>query len=267
MAQHQHINASGFPLQLALAQAVRDELQDWKVIYQEHAWKTADESGFIDLVIEWELPIWVMNIECKRVRDTEWTFLRNCKETHNPRRTKLWISYFASQGERSHFAWRDISMDPRCMESNMCVVPGQDGKSAPMLERIANTVVSSTEALAVEEAGLLKGAYEGLRMYMNVIVTTAKLSVCNIDLAKISLTTGEIDPNSEIISVPWVRFQKQVGATLQQTTPQIIQISTLSDISRLRESTVFVVNADHFVEFVTQCSYDNYSVDNLRKSF
>lgn len=259
MTQHQHINASGFPLQLAVAKAVQDELGEWKILYQEHAWRSTDSAGFIDLAIEWTYSTWVMNIECKRVKDTEWIFLRDSAATKSRKHAKLWITNFSSKGNCSHFNWTEVAMDPHSVESNMCVVPGQDSKATPMLERIANSVVISTEALASAEAKLLSNSYSGIRMYQNVIVTTAKLCVCDVDLKKISLSTGEIDPGSPVTEVPYVRFRKQVGAKASKNREEM-EIYALQAYSESQESTVFIVNADHFVDFVKRCSVDDTSL-------
>jgi hypothetical protein len=64
MTLQAHVNNSGFPLQIAIAQQILASNSGWQVLYQEHYWKTDIEDGFIDLVIENSQQCCVMNIEC-----------------------------------------------------------------------------------------------------------------------------------------------------------------------------------------------------------
>jgi hypothetical protein len=89
------------------------------------------------------------------------------------------------------FDWIDITPNPKCPECEFCVVPGQDNKSAPMLERTASSLISSTEAFVHEESSLFPKVFDK-RFYFNVIVTTAKLNVCTFDPASISLRDGTL---------------------------------------------------------------------------
>ena len=56
MDNSKHINLSGFPLQIGLANSINSSSQDhgWSVLHQEHGWshEITHESGFIDLVVE-----------------------------------------------------------------------------------------------------------------------------------------------------------------------------------------------------------------------
>jgi hypothetical protein len=162
MALKSHVNNSGFPLQLAIVNQVRTEAPDWKVLYEEHEWSSATGSGFLDIVIEDTYKTWLMNIECKRVRDTTWIFLIDHREPTTKRIAKLWVSHRDMGGELDFFDWVDIPMAPASAQSAFCVVPGQDSKAKPMLERTAAEVVHSTEALAIEESKILTDRYSGL---------------------------------------------------------------------------------------------------------
>lgn len=256
MSLNQQVNASGFPLQIAVGRVVTEELPEWSILYEEHAWSNENYSGFIDLAIEWKHRTWVMNIECKRVRDAEWIFLKDKKAPALRRHAKFWVSYYSGNGTFTQFDWADIAMNPACPESNMCVVPGQDQKASPMLERVSGGLVMSTEALAREEASLLKERYHGLRMYQNVIVTTAKLKVCEIDLATIDIISGEIDQSASFTEVPFVRFRKQLGTVSRK---QNVSCGTyeLRGVAKQYEDTVFVVNSGNFAEFIMACEVDD----------
>lgn len=250
MSLHQHVNASGFPLQLAVSSAVRSAGLGWNVLYEEHAWKLEEESGFTDLVLEDQYKTWLMNLECKRVRDSEWIFLKQSGTTPTRRHSKLWVSHRSAKN--TFFDWTDVPMDPPSVESQFCVVPGQDSKARPMLERVAASVVQSTEALAHEELETLASTSSDLRIYQNVIVTTAALKVCEVDVSKVDLANGEIDEATAFSDVPYLRFRKQLGAS-DSTVRAATDSHTLSQQKKERESTVFVVNAARFIDFLEAC--------------
>ena len=65
-AQLDVVNRSGYPLQIALAEAVRSDYEThyWKVLYEEHAWRSSEGEGFIDLVLEQDNLQAVLVIEC-----------------------------------------------------------------------------------------------------------------------------------------------------------------------------------------------------------
>ena len=69
-----HVNASGFPLQIAASAAVDRSTNMIGLLthYAEHAWlnKENGERGFIDLVVENQPRIQFFVVECKRVKDT-----------------------------------------------------------------------------------------------------------------------------------------------------------------------------------------------------
>lgn len=215
----QAVNQSGFPLQIAAAHLVRATSKEhkWSVLYSEHAWKnenkdvddgSKDESGFIDLVLERTTHDLVLIVECKRVLEAEWVFLISKDELKERRIVKSWTTIYTKSLEPYEYAeWRDRAIDPRSYQSGYCVVHGQDPKSVPMLERIGALLVESTEGFAAEELSLNK-AKNRVRIYFNVVLTTAKLIVCELDPEKISISDGKIkDP--KYFEVPYIRFRKQ----------------------------------------------------------
>jgi hypothetical protein len=248
----QHVNNSGFPLQLAIAHRVKKGSTGWSILYEEHEWRRTDSSGFIDLVLEDQFKTWVMNVECKRVRNSTWVFLTDKSGPKTRQVAKLWVTRKARDNQLQTFDWVDIPMDPACPQSAFCVVPGQDARSRPMLEKTASTVVLSTEALAKEEAIILSPRYSDLRIYQNVIVTTATLKMCEVDIEQIDVATGEISNKSEFIDVPFVRFRKQLGSTIEETEGSVHSQDVRRVITQ-KESTIFVVNSERFEEFLTVC--------------
>lgn len=252
MDKNTHINRSGFPLQIGLAHAIDSSQNEhgWRVLHQEHGWKNSHtgESGFIDLVVENQYRTVVLNIECKRPQEATWQFLLPAPNDRHRRHCKFWATNGNNNG-LTHFDWVDLTIEPTSYESGFCVIAGQDAKSRPMLERIASTVVKSTEALAQEEAELLeKQKVEHLRIYINVIVTTAKLEVCKFDPVQIDLETGTIT-EAEYEDVPYVRFRKQLTAH-SKPLEALEWNEGLRSIINARENTVLVVQSTKIVQLL-----------------
>lgn len=260
MSLHKHVNNSGFPLQLAISNLIKQKICDWEVLYEEHAWSRETDNGFIDLVIEDQHKTWLMNIECKRVRDSQWIFLKDKSSKPTRRHAKLWVTSKDASENINNFGWVDIPMDPSSVQSSYCVVAGQDAKARPMLERIAADVVTSTEALALQESKGLSTYYSQLRIYQNVIVTTAELHVCETDVNNINITTGELGDDAKFTQVPYVRFRKQVGSIDANLKPAI-DVRGLHKQIINKESTIFIVNSAHFEEFLNACELP----DNIAK--
>ena len=257
------VNQSGFPLQIGLTALIQNTTNEhgWKVSFVEHSWKSEldNDSGFIDIVIENKYSTSFMLIECKRVLDSSWIFLVP-KSKANPRRhAKAWVNSFAGNCFK-HFCWADLSLDPVSYESEYCVVPGQDPKSKPMLERVAADVVSATEALALEQKDYQAQLKDPLRMYFSVIVTTAKLQVCAFESEKVSLVDGKV-ADAEFTEVPFVRFRKQLS-----TRPASVQLNFVDDFNgfvRAKEHTVFVVNAESLPNFLAEFEVDNKALSRI----
>lgn len=244
------VNSSGFPLQIGLVHHIASKFiyGDWKVILSEHPWKlpSASDNGFIDLVVEDKNRTQIMVVECKRVRDTEWVFLVPKGNPNLRSHANNWFTLIQS-GNTKRFFWTDLSSSPPSYQSEYCIVHGQDPKSKPMLERIASELIDSTEALAFEEHSIHKDDTEFLRIYFNVIVTTAELKICKFEPSDIDVSTGEIS-NTKFEIVPWMRFVKSF--TSRPVTSSTA--NTISESAKANERTVFVVNADKFVEFLSE---------------
>ena len=254
MDKNTHINRSGFPLQIGLAHAIDSSQQEhgWRVLHQEHGWKHAHtgESGFIDLVVENQYRTVVLNIECKRPQESTWQFLLPAPNDKHGSHCKFWATNGNNTG-LSYFDWVDSTIEPTSYESSFCVVAGQDAKSRPMLERIAATVIESTEALAQEEAEVLKKQkVEYLRIYINVIVTTAKLEVCKFDPSHIDLETGTIT-DAEYEDVPYIRFRKQLSV-LSKPLEVLEWNEALRTITKARENTALVVQATNVIQLLKE---------------
>lgn len=238
------VNSSGFPLQLGVDYQIETSFKShgWRVLSREHPWQAPLDGGggFIDLVIRDKHDVGVMIIECKRVRDSEWCFLvlpKNMERHH----ARFWLSNFGDQPAYSY--WTDGTVFPVSPMAEFCVVPGQDSKSKPMLERVANEVMSATEAFANEEWGLKCAPFR--RAYFSVIVTTAKIMVCPVDPTRISLDSGELS-SGDFRPVPFVRFSKSLTTFL----PEGASFNDIRQAAKAKERTVFVVSSSSLMDLL-----------------
>ncbi len=252
-----HINSSGFPLQIGLGHAIDagGHEHGWHVLHTEHGWLNQEtgESGFIDLVVENSAGTIVLNVECKRPRDATWLFLLPEPDSGIQVGAKYWATSLSGDGV-GYFDWLDAQLVPASYESGFCVVAGQDSNSRPMLERIAAQVVESTEALAREEKPLLRQCgYPRVRTYVNVIVTTATLEACRFDAYAVSLDAGKIDA-VENEEVEFIRFRKQLSP--RPRLPEDLAKWGFGRLAKAKENTVFVVQAKDFIAFMKQIQLD-----------
>jgi hypothetical protein len=257
------VNQSGFPLQVGLTDLIQKSTDQhgWKVRFTEHSWKNDldKESGFIDIVIEDRHCTSIMLIECKRVLDSSWIFIVPKSKLMPRRHVKAWVTRFVGK-EFKHIFWADLSLSPSSFETEFCVVPGQDSKSKPMLERVAADIVSATEALALAERDCQAQLKDSLKMYFSVIVTTAKLQVCSFEPGKVSLSDGKV-AETEFVEVPYIRFRKQLST--RPTLIPLYSVRGFHELVRAKEHTVFVVNAQALTEFLTDFEVDESALRNF----
>lgn len=256
------VNQSGFPLQIGIQTLVTRTVSQhgWRVLYQEHSWinRTDGSSGFLDLVLEDRHKTSVLLVECKRVLETVWTFLLPGPRITSRRHAKAWVTYHNAKFK--WFDWFDLALDPQAPESAFCVVPGQDSRARPMLERIGAELVSATEGVAEEERLLQSKHPDSLRMYFSIIVTTAKLSVCVFDGDTVSLADGTLS-DAQFHEAPYVRFRKQLSTRV----PNIDQADGDSTrlLAKAKEHTVFVVNSEHLLSFLSGFEVDDGTIRQL----
>ena len=152
------------------------------------------------------------------------------------------------------FEWLDLTLEPSTPQSQFCVVPGTDNRSQSLIERASAELVSATEALALEDNSLTLNDRDDLKIYFNVIVTTAKLQVCRFDPAAISLVDGTI-ADAEFEEVPYVRFRKQLNPVYE--IPEVYAVAGSIDVARVKENTVFVVNSEYISNFLEDFEIDD----------
>jgi hypothetical protein len=242
------VNASGFLFQLKVEQLISETSEDHgkSILAREHKWVDSSDGneGFIDLITSAGTNGKII-IECKRVRDADWVFLvpYDAKETKNTRVPWSRRISDAHQG----VAWDDFGFKPESLEAEFCVIRGQGEKQTPMLERLSGILVASVESLANEELNYERSiGHAGLRFYFPVIVTTATLQVCRFQAADIDLKSGDLK-QAEFETVPFIRFTKSLHSNLASSRPP----SNLPDAARENRRTVFVVNVEGLVEFLS----------------
>jgi len=252
-----HVNSSGFPLQIALANAVASTASrhGWKVRFQEHSWRhpTTGESGFIDLVLLNQHGTVVFVVECKRSKDANWIFLSDSEHTDNCKLTKCFV-FHKNGPDTKRFSWVDLSVEPATYESKFCVIRGSDSNLSTLVERVGSELVVSTESLSLEDKRLSLDDRWRLHIYCNVIVTTATLHICPLDVHDISLKDGTIG-DVHFREVPYIRFRKQLNTMYD--VPEVFKTSGDRDVAQAKESTVFIVNSMHLVDFLERFDIDN----------
>lgn len=105
-------------------------------------------------------------------------------------------------------------------EANYCVIRKNRQFCQELLERTAAEIVRATDALAEQETEIFLRANGSaprnatarrlFRLYVPVIVTTAKLYICDADYTKIDLAEGQLGALSSA-KVHFVRFTKSLG--------------------------------------------------------
>ena len=245
------VNRSGFPLQLGVEHLIRSwpSQCNWEVRYHEHRWKhpTSNNNGFIDLVLTQLRGVCELVIECKRVQNAAWLFLKRAQAEATTLTRGL-----ASRNhpQRKVVGWHDMHAILSSAESDICLVIGEDSKKGTMLERISAVAVESTEALAVEDEQFTfeSVARSPMRVYFPVIVTTAALKVCAYDNSALHLPTGTLK-DAKFEDAEFVRFRKQVGGTPTALGHRGSSVEP-SAVARAKESTVFVVNVNYLKRFL-----------------
>ena len=260
-------NSSGFPLQIKIAHdsnlPKEGYVGGWHTFLEEHPWSSNETSsgGFIDLIVLSDrrsagLPSYVMVIECKRVKDSTYVFLVPKKNGKSRSYAKIWVSSFDGDSKNDIFGWHRDSFDPVTYESKFCAIQGAKKGRKTILEKIAFELVESVEAFALHEKRLMdaiaSNAARCTRFYVPVIITTAKLIVAQLDPSSISVKDGTLPDDSSFEEVPYVRFCKSLSSCFYDPN-----IKTVEEAYGASERTVFIVNSEHWVEFLHKWERQN----------
>ncbi len=243
-------DSSGFPLQIRVAN-IANSSSKWKKLLEEHPWHSIEtnSSGFIDLVLRSkENEFLTLAIECKRVRKTEWVFLIPKANPNKRSHAHIWDS------NQERLDWRNWQVEPPSYESQFCAIPGQEQGRRTILERTASELIESIEALAFQDSKIAQSRKPLGHGYSNlicipVIVTTAKLMVSFFEPEFISLEDGSLPSDARFEIVPSLRFRKSLTTKFPQTPPPDLQGAHEATVR-----TVFIVNSEHFLDFLENLS-------------
>lgn len=235
-------NSSGFPLQIGVTHAI-NQSQEWRVVVEEHPWHS-DETGaegFIDIVAMNRHPgFGAMIIECKRVRQAAWVFLLPKTPPTMRSHATVWDSRRADRNW-AYYNWNNWQAEPNTYQSQYCAIPGQEQGRRNLLERTASDLVDSVEAIAHQEFKLIEqnGTANFSRIYVPMLVTTARLFATSFDPATITLKDGTLPTDPAIMEVPYIRFRKALSVGAGSSS-----VNSLSELNNASERTVFVVHAE-----------------------
>jgi hypothetical protein len=258
---HEIVNNSGYPLQIRLKEWIEETyLQHrWKTLVGEHRWVNAEtkDDGYIDLVLEKSRTNLRLVIECKRI-DGSWTFLL---PVAHPALEREVIGLSAIHSPARNYSWNEIYMVPESLKAAFCVMETDGKKDSRTLEKLARELLLSLEHLSVEEAGILAAFINRVAptpdvrssiFYLPVIVTTANLQTMAFPPSAVDVKTGNINSSeSTVSSVEYIRFQKNLATTIKNESDSIY---SLADVNRNNDRTVFVVQAESFINFLSRIS-------------
>lgn len=256
------LNDSGYPLQLAAQAAVEHwkRSHQWSLLSAEHSWHHGRTglSGYTDLILQSNQAL--LLVECKRVRHATWLFFHSRGTQNVQRQAKMWVS--GSVGATlKYFGSDDATAEPATPEANFCSLRGQtSAERVPLLEKTAAELALATEAFALEHWPMKPPDQPCLRFYGSAILTTANLRFATFDLGDVAITDGTLQ-KATFVEVPYLRFRKQVVPPPESDSSSILSAKPTSAYSK--ESTVFVVNALHFSEFLEKLRIS----DITRQSF
>ena len=234
---------------MRIAQEIQDNpgRHNWKLIAEEHPWNDPEsaESGFIDIVAGFGAVRLV--IECMRGADATWVFLTR-KGDRTVSDTVDVLCTDSQEDQPDINEWCRMRLSPTSPLAAFCIVRGQAEKE-PMLERVASSLLLSTEALAREELQLdNQKHFRNYRFYIPVIVTTAQLQVCRLNPSDVDLKNGKVEEvQVEYEKAPSLRFRKAFGTLNEHAVAE-----SLEEVHIESMRTVIVVNAAELASFLNQ---------------
>jgi hypothetical protein len=232
------INASGFPFQIKVKKVIEDlDQTNWKVESVEHRWDFQEQIGFIDLIAG-QYDTQRLIIECKRDRKP-WYFIVN---KHKEMKDLKCLFRYNSEGSYQYLWWQFL-LSPLSYKSEFSVVEGQGVKGQPMLERICDDLLLSTEAIMHQEASAeIRGSR---KWYFPIIVTNAPIYACLVDSQNIDVKTGDLE-KFEKVEVPLIRFEKPLLSSIKSSN----DFNSFYDINEDTKRTVLVINASHLEQIL-----------------
>lgn len=242
------INDSGFPMQLGLKYLVESGGTPWRVALSEHPWRdpASGDDKFLDFVLRSGKE--VMVVECKRSRDTDWIFLREPtgQAPNNERRiARSWVNVVKPNRSVRVNEWCETLIDPRSPVAQYCVIRKNNQRTQELLEKTAAEVVRAVEALATQDLDVSLANNSRLSsLYIPVIVTTARLYVCDVAPKTFDPADGAI-PDNDFARIGMVRFEKSLNHPTNYG-----DASSLEEVAKQAERSVLIVESGYFLEFL-----------------
>ena len=247
MAEKGHLEASGFPFQLAVEHSVRvsTSRQPWLVASREVPWHDSGSTKHVDLALRRPDFKLRLLIECKRYKNPP-IFIRLPSNTHKMARLR-W-SYRGSDGA-PHGAWSDFFLEPEMHTSEFCVIPG--GASQRLIEVPAAELARASDEFAavfVNNIPLDTPTDDRVAAYLPILVLASPRCAL-LDPATVDLRDGTMPGDVIIEDARWLHFRKplQMPGGLLAHEP--------SEVARMSERSVIVVAAHHLVEFLQQLDF------------
>lgn len=240
------VNKTGYPLQLAVSDALKRSSARLQVVAEEHRWVTPDEGaeGFADIILRTDLDHFpaalVLVLECKRRAPQKGAlqFLVASDEGSDDLATVA----FAEQGQDWGF-WQETSIGPVCPRALFSLGRDENPSGRREVEVAGKELTPAAYAIACETARDFTGRYGVI--VVPVLVTTAELQVCRFRPQDLHLRDGLLT-DAAYEPVPIVKVHRSFGGPGHYRTggrPFVIR-------STQARRTLFVVNAAAVVDFV-----------------
>jgi len=166
-----------------------------------------------------------------------WVFLVESGKIESSRTIVLKAVPVENEKGAATLVWSREQFTPASFVSSFGVVPGQNDKDRPSLEKTSSDLVNSVESFAMGYPHQVTG--NGAARYVPMIVTNADLFVCKMDISEVDLVHGKLERgHGEFTAVPYVRFQKSFGTIFSdeaahdwdQKTVLVVQAASLTTL-------------------------------------
>lgn len=242
------LNKTGYPLQVGLKHQITAtrSTHSWHVKSVEHAWHdpATDKSGFIDLVIRHDGGASLIVIECKHVHQQPWCFLEEDQLLHTAYKQ---FTFRYPQDDALGPYWKEMNYVPGSSQSKYFTVKDKGTSGKPYLDSLASELITATESYAMEYDHLVAEDSSLPLFFASMIVTTADLFTAAGDPTTVLANNG-IFTDLTWKPVKWLRYRKQ----LSTRESSFYKLRGPNGLERWKERTVMVVNANYFIELLSE---------------
>lgn len=142
---------------------------------------------------------------------------------------------------------------------------GSDKAKNDAIAGVCNAVTIATHAMAIETVNRSrksgKDGVENRAFFIPIVVTTAKLKLAEASANDIPLTTGMIEPqNLRISDEKWLVYEHSLPGHLLLPMEASNYTWDSSREDRLRRRHIFIVNAEHYSEFLQKLRGTEFTV-------